>query len=176
MSPTKILISESEIQDRVWQLGAEISQDYQARIPTLVCVLKGSIVFFADVIRAITLDVICEFIQISSYDNKSVYSGEANLVSTFKLNLKNTDVIIVEDIIDTGLSLTLLIEEIQRTPPASLKVCSLLDKPSRRVKPVRIDYLGFEIDDHFVVGYGLDYAQKYRNLPYIAILDSDEIS
>lgn len=173
MSPTKILISESEIQYRVRQLGAEISQDYQARIPTLVCVLKGSIVFFADVIRAITLDVICEFIQISSYDNKSVSSGEANLVSTFKLNLKNTDVIIVEDIIDTGLSLTLLIEEIQRAPLASLKVCSLLDKPSRRVKPVRIDYLGFEIDDHFVVGYGLDYAQKYRNLPYIAILDSD---
>ena len=92
-----------------------------------------------------------------------------------KLNLTNTDVIIIVDIIDTGLSLTLLIDEIQRTTPASLKICSLLNKPSRRVKPVQIDYLGFEIDNHFVVGYGLDYAQKYRNLPYIAILDPNEI-
>ena len=97
------------------------------------------------------------------------------MVFNSKLNLTNTDVIIIEDIIDTGLSLTLLIDEIQRTIPASLKICSLLNKPSRRVKPVQIDYLGFEIDNHFVVGYGLDYAQKYRNLPYIAILDSNEI-
>ena len=171
----KILISESEIQDRVRQLGSEISQDYNARMPTLVCVLKGSIIFFADVVRAITLDVTCEFVQISSYDDKSVSSGEANLVFNSQPNLANTDVIIIEDIIDTGLSLTLLIDEIQRTTPASLKICSLLNKPSRRVKPVQIDYLGFEIDNHFVVGYGLDYAQKYRNLPYIAILDPNEI-
>ena len=176
MSPMKILISESEIQDRVRQLGMEISQDYHARIPTLVCVLKGSIIFFADVMRAITLDVICEFVQISSYANKSISSGEANLVNNFKTNFKDTDIIIVEDIVDTGLSLTLLIEEIQRTAPASLKVCSLLNKSSRRVKPVQIDYVGFEIDDHFVVGYGLDYAQKHRNLPHVAILDPSEIS
>ena len=98
----KILISESEIQDRVRQLGSEISQDYNARMPTLVCVLKGSIIFFADVVRSITLDVTCEFVQISSYDDKSVSSGEANLVFNSKLNLTNTDVIIIEDIIDTG--------------------------------------------------------------------------
>ena len=124
MLPMKILISESEIQDRVRQLGSEISQDYNARMPTLVCVLKGSIIFFADVVRAITLDVTCEFVQISSYDDKSVSSGEANLVFNSKLNLTNTDVIIIEDIIDTGLSLTLLIDEIQRTTPASLKTSS----------------------------------------------------
>jgi hypoxanthine phosphoribosyltransferase len=171
----KILISESEIQDRVRQLGSEISQDYNARMPTLVCVLKGSIIFFADAVRAITLDVTCEFVQISSYEDKSVSSGEANLVFNSQPNLANTDVIIIEDIIDTGLSLTSLIDEIQRTTPASLKICSLLNKPSRRIKPVQIDYLGFEIDNHFVVGYGLDYAQRYRNLPYIAILDPNEI-
>ena len=175
MLPMKILISESEIQDRVRQLGSEISQDYNARMPTLVCVLKGSIIFFADVVRAITLDVTCEFVQISSYEDKSVSSGEANLVFNSQPNLANTDVIIIEDIIDTGLSLTSLIDEIQRTTPASLKICSLLNKPSRRIKPVQIDYLGFEIDNHFVVGYGLDYAQRYRNLPYIAILDPNEI-
>ena len=102
-------------------------------------------------------------------------SGEAKLVFNSKLNFKNIDVIIIEDIIDTGISLTSLIAEIQRTTPASLKVCSLLNKPSRRITPVRIDYLGFEIENHFVVGYGLDHAQQFKNLPSIAILDPNEI-
>ena len=175
MSPMRTLISEPEIKDRVRQIGAEISEDYNARTPTLVCVLKGALIFFADLIRVITLDVNCEFVQTSSYHDKTLSSGEAKLVFNSKLNFKNIDVIIIEDIIDTGISLTSLIAEIQRTIPASLKVCSLLNKPSRRIKPVQIDYLGFEIENHFVVGYGLDHAQKYRNLPYIAILDPNEI-
>lgn len=158
------LISEAEIQKRVRELGQQISEDYSDREPVLVCVLKGAALFFADLCRALSIPVRCEFIQLSSYDAKTESSGNVQVVQGLNGNLHNADVVVVEDIVDTGQTLNLLIKEIRMSEPASVKVCSLLNKPTRRIVSATIDYLGFEIPDTFVVGYGLDYAQKYRNL------------
>ena len=161
------LISEAEIQRRVRELGQQISEDYSDREPVLVCVLKGAALFFADLFRALSIPVRCEFTQLSSYDDRTESSGHIRTVQGLNGNLHNADVIVVEDIVDTGQTLSYLIEEIEALEPASVKVCSLLDKPSRRIVSTPIDYIGFEIPDTFVVGYGLDYAQKYRNLRQI---------
>ena len=158
------LISESEIQNRVGELGQQISADYSNREPVLVCVLKGAAVFFADLFRTLSIPVGCEFIQLSSYDDRTESSGRVRTVQGLNGNLHNTDIVIVEDIVDTGQTVSFLMKELQVLEPASVKVCSLLDKPARRVVSTAIDYVGFEIPDAFVVGYGLDYAQKYRNL------------
>ena len=158
------LISESEIQNRVGELGQQISEDYSNREPVLVCVLKGAAVFFADLFRTLSIPVGCEFIQLSSYDDRTESSGRVRTVQGLNGNLHNTDIVIVEDIVDTGQTVSFLMKELQVLEPASVKVCSLLDKPARRIVSTAIDYVGFEIPDAFVVGYGLDYAQKYRNL------------
>ena len=158
------LIPEAEIQKRVLELGQQISEDYADREPVLVCVLKGAALFFADLFRTLSIPVRCEFIQLSSYDDKTESSGHVQVVQGLNGNLHNADVVVVEDIVDTGQTLNFLIKEIQVSEPASVKVCSLLNKPARRIVSATIDYVGFEIPDAFVVGYGLDYAQKYRNL------------
>ena len=159
-----ILISEAQIQERVRELGQQISEDYSNREPVLVCVLKGAALFFADLFRTLSIPVRCEFIQLSSYDDRTESSGHVRTVQGLNGNLRNADVVVVEDIVDTGHTLSFLMEEIEALEPASVKVCSLLNKPTRRIVSMPIDYVGFEIPDAFVVGYGLDYAQKYRNL------------
>ena len=166
-----ILITQSQIHARVLQLGRRISDDYQGREPVLVCVLKGAVVFFTDLMRALSIPVSCEFIQLTSYGDGTRSSGRVKVVQGLSEALHGTDVLIVEDIIDTGHTLNFLVDQVRGLQPASVKVCSLLDKRARRVVEATIDYIGFEIPDAFVVGYGLDYAQRYRNLPYIAILD-----
>ena len=158
------LISEAEIQRRVRELGQQISEDYSDREPVLVCVLKGAAVFFADLFRTVSIPVGCEFIQLSSYNGRTESSGHVRTVQGLNGNLHNADVVVVEDIVDTGQTVSFLRKEIEALEPASVKVCSLLNKPTQRIVPTQIDYVGFEIPDTFVVGYGLDYAQKYRNL------------
>ena len=158
------LISEAEIQRRVRELGQQISDDYADREPVLVCVLKGAALFFADLFRTLSIPVRCEFIQLASYGDRTDSSGHVRTVQGLNGNLRNADVVVVEDIVDTGQTLSFLKKELQALEPASVKVCSLLNKPSRRIVSTPIDYVGFEIPDTFVVGYGLDYAQKHRNL------------
>ena len=164
-----ILITESQIEKRVHELGRQISRDYEKSDLVLICVLKGAILFFADLIRTLTVPSRYEFIQLASYHNDTQSSG-VQMIQGLSQDLFRADVLIVEDIVDTGVTLDFLINHIRSFEPNSVKVCSLLDKPARREVPVTIDYLGFEIPNAFVVGYGLDYAQRYRNLPYIGIL------
>ena len=166
-----ILITEFQVQKRVCELGRQISKDYDDRDLLLLCVLKGAAIFFADLIRAISIPTRCEFIQLASYDD-GIAPSEVRVIQGLNGDLSRVDVLIVEDIVDTGQSLNFLLNYVKTLKPESVKVCSLLNKPEQRRFPVTIDYLGFEVPDVFVVGYGLDYAQQYRNLPYIAILDS----
>lgn len=166
-----ILITESQIGERVRELGREISGDYANSDLVLLGVLKGGVVFFTDLMRAVSIPVRCEFVQIESYGANSVSSENVEVIHGIKGDLRNADVLVVEDIVDTGHSLNFLMNYVSTLQPASVRVCSLLDKPGRRVVPVSIDYVGFEIDDVFVIGYGLDYDQQYRNLPYVAVCD-----
>ena len=166
----KILITEKDIQDKVLQLGEAISRDYEGKYPLLIGVLKGATVFMSDLARSIRIPLELDYISISSYGSSAETSGEVRLVKDLDEAVEDRHVLIVEDIVDTGLTLSYLIRNISARRPKSVKVCALLDKPSRRIQEVQIDYTGFEIPDKFVVGYGLDYAQKYRNLPYICTL------
>ena len=166
-----ILITESQIRGRVRELGREISGDYANCDLVLLGVLKGGVVFFSDLMRAISIPVRCEFVQIESYGANSVSSENVQVIHSIKGDLHKADVLVVEDIVDTGHSLNFLMKYVNTLQPASIRVCSLLDKPGRRVVPASIDYVGFEIDDVFVIGYGLDYNQQYRNLPYVAVCD-----
>lgn len=172
----RVLISEKQIRARVRELGKEISGDYEGQDVLLVGILKGSVVFLADLIRAITLPLDFDFVAISSYGADTRSSGVVRLLKDLEASVEDRHVLIVEDIVDTGwtLRLSYLTENMKSRRCASVKVCALLDKPSRRKIDVGIDYCGFAIDDHFVVGYGLDYAGRYRNLPYIGIL-RDEV-
>lgn len=165
----RVLLQEAEIAARVAELGEAISRDYQGQEPTLIGVLNGVVVFLADLLRH--LDVACklDFVTLSSYGDCHESSGEVTLLKEPALPLEGACVLVVEDIVDSGRTLAWLVEWLQERA-AEVRVCALLDKPSRRVTPVRLDYVGFEIPDHFVVGYGLDFAQAYRNLPYVAVL------
>ena len=167
-----ILIDASRIQARIATLADEIERDYPPDDEIhLVCVLKGGFVFMADLVRAMSARVTLDFVAISSYAQSTRSSGEVRLLKDLDTGLEGRHVIIVEDIVDTGLTLTYLQDILRARAPKSLKTVCLLSKPSRRVVEVKVDYIGFTIDDHFVVGYGLDYAEKYRNLADIAILD-----
>ncbi len=168
LAPGEVLISASQIERRLNELGAEISRDYAGKEPLLVGVLKGVTCFMADLMRHTALPVSIDFMTISSYDGDR--SGAVRIVQDLTENIAGRDVIIVEDIIDTGMTLQALVTQLQARFPASLRVCALLDKRARRLVDTRIDYLGFEIPDEFVVGYGLDYRQRFRNLPFIATL------
>lgn len=179
--PKSVLISESCLQKRIRELGAQISADYQNQEFVLLGVLRGSVLFFADLSRAIfgaqpenlsrDVQIRFEFVQLASYHNNAKPSA-IELVQGGSNYLKQQHILIVEDIVDTGQTLDFLSEHLWTLNPKTVKVCALLDKPSKRRVPVTIDYIGFEVPDAFIVGYGLDYAQQYRNLPYIALLES----
>jgi hypoxanthine phosphoribosyltransferase len=168
---TEILIPESDIRRRVSELGMQISADYASKDLVIVGVLTGAVTFLADLIRQIRLPLELDFVALSSYGQATKSSGEVRLIKDLGHPVQDKHVIVAEDIVDTGLTLRYLLETLQARQPASLSSCVLLDKPSRRQVEVDVQYRGFEIDDKFVVGYGLDYAGLYRNLPYIGVLD-----
>jgi hypoxanthine phosphoribosyltransferase len=164
------LIDEKKVQARVRELGAEITRDYQGKDLTLVCVLKGATVFATDLARAIDLPLTMEFLGVSSYQGGTETTGEVRITTDVSKPMAGKHLLVIEDIIDTGLTMSFLLENLRARHPASLKVASLLEKPSRARTKVQIDYKGFVIDDVFVVGYGLDYSEKYRNVPFIAVM------
>jgi len=167
----EILISEEKIAERVKELAKQISRDYQGKTVHLVCVLKGAYTFLADLSRAMEIPVTLDFLAVSSYGKGTSTTGQVQVTKDLDTSLEGMDVLIVEDIADTGLTLRYLYNMLKARNPSSLKVVALLSKPSRRTVEVPVDYVGFEIPDRFVVGYGLDVDQRYRNLPYIAAVD-----
>jgi hypoxanthine phosphoribosyltransferase len=168
------LFSAEQIQTRIGELGAQIARDYAGRNPLLIGVLKGACLFLSDLIRAIDLRLGVEFMAISSYGMSTRTSGEVRIIKDLDVAVEGRDIIVVEDIVDTGLTLSYLLANLQSRGAASVKLAALLDKHERRQKEVKIDYLGFQIPDEFVVGYGLDFAERYRNLPFIAVLKNPE--
>ena len=166
----KILYTEEELRSRVKELGAQITADYAGREPLLVSVLRGSYIFMADLTRAIGLNVTVDFMVVSSYGAGTVSSGQVEIKKDLSDSIEGRDLIIVEDILDSGNTLYYLMEVLRARKPASIRICTLMDKPERRTKPITADYCGFTIPDAFIVGYGLDYDEKYRNLPYVGIL------
>ncbi len=172
MENLRVLIACDHIAAKVAELGAQISADFAGQSVVLVAVLKGATIFLADLARQITIDTSFDFIAVSSYGGSRQHSGEVKLVKDVDQSMEDRNVILVEDILDTGLTLTYIKKLLEAHQPKSIKVAALLDKPSRRTKPIRADYVGFEIPDEFVVGYGLDFAERYRNLPDICVLES----
>lgn len=169
-----VMISEEEINKRISQIGRQISEDFANEQVHLVCVLKGGSFFMCELSKRITVPVTLDFMSVSSYGNDTKSSGVVKIVKDLDDPLKDKNVIVIEDVVDSGRTLSYLLEMLQQREPRSLKLCTLLDKPERRVVDVHVDYTGFEIPDKFVVGYGLDYAQKYRNLPYIGVVEVDD--
>lgn len=167
----EILINGDDIQRRVRELGEEISRDYLGKVPILVTILRGGVMFLADLMRALEIDHEIDFMSVSSYGfAETRTSGVVRILADLSMNIEGRDVLIVEDIVDTGLTLSYIREVLETRTPASLRICALLDKKARRIKDVHVDYVGFEIPDRFVVGYGLDFAERYRNLPHIVAL------
>ena len=166
----RVLLTEEQIKERVAQLGAAIDRDCAGKEPLLISVLRGSFVFMADLVRSITLPCTVDFMAVSSYGSGTTSSGQVKIVKDLSEQIEGKDVIVVEDILDSGNTLSYLLKLLEARHPASIRLCTLLDKPERRTKPVAVQYSGFTIPDEFVVGYGLDYDEKYRNLPYIGIL------
>ncbi len=171
-----IMFDERQIHARIKELGEQISKDYCGKYPVLICILKGASTFMADLIRAITIPVEIDFMAISSYGDSRKSSGVVQIKKDVDVNLQDRDVIIVEDIVDTGLSLQYIKDYIGKHQPSSVATCVLLDKPSGHKIEVPVEYIGFTVANEFVVGYGLDYAQKYRNLPFIGILKEEVYS
>jgi hypoxanthine phosphoribosyltransferase len=165
----KVLLSHDTIQARVQEMGREIARDYSGREPHLVCVLKGACTFLTDLARAIDLPLTLDYIAVSSYGASTKTSGEVKLVKDLDQGLDHRDLLVVEDIVDTGLTLNYLMNVLRARGPRTLKVAALLSKPSRRLVEIPVDYVGFTIEDHFVVGYGLDYNERYRNLKDIVV-------
>ena len=169
----EILIGEDELQARIRTLGAEISADYQGRELLLVGVLKGAVFFMADLMRSISVACEIDFMAISSYGAATDSSGVVRILKDLDINIEGRHVLVVEDIIDSGLTLSYLLRNLESREPASLEICALLTKPDRREVDVPVRYIGFEIPNRFVIGYGLDFAERYRNLPYVGVLRDD---
>ena len=167
----KVLISEEEIQNRVKEIAAQISADYEGESVHLICILKGSLFFTADLARRMTVPVTFDFMSLESYGERMVSSGKVKLTKDTEGDIGGKNVIVIEDIVDTGRTLSFLMDLLKSRNPKSLKLCTFLNKPERRVTEVEVDYVGFNIPDRFVVGYGMDYAQKYRELPYIGYIE-----
>ena len=165
-----VLLSEQELKDKVTELGRRISEDYAEKRLLMVSVLKGSVVFMADLMRAVTIPAEIDFMSVSSYGSGAKTSGVVKIIKDLDINLEGFDLLIVEDILDSGLTLSYIKKILTQRSPRSIRICTLLDKPERRQADIQADYAGFEVPDEFVVGYGLDYAEKYRNLPYIGVL------
>ena len=168
-----VLIKEDEIVARVKELAEQINRDYEGKTLHLICILKGSVFFTCELAKRITVPVTMDFMQCSSYGGDTKSSGIVRIVKDLDENIEGKEVIIIEDIIDSGRTLSHLKKLLGQRNPASLKICTLLDKPERRVVDVDVEYVGFQIEDKFVVGYGLDYDQQYRNLPYIGVVEFD---
>lgn len=168
---SKILITEEQIKNKVIEMGQIITRDYQGKDLLVVCILKGAMVFMADLVREIKIPLDIDTMVVSSYGTSTKSSGVVRILKDLDESIEDRDILIVEDIIDTGLTLKYLMDNIFSRGPRSVKICSFLDKPDRRKVDITPDYLGYSIPDEFVVGYGLDYAEKYRNLPYVAVLD-----
>ena len=166
----RVLFYEEELKNRVAEIAAQIDKDYAGKEPVLISVLRGSFVFMADLVRQIHVPCTVDFMAVSSYGAGTSSSGQVKIVKDLSEQIEGKDLIVVEDILDSGNTLSYLLKLLQARKPASVRLCTLLDKPSRRVKPVELHYSGFTIPDFFVVGYGLDYDEKYRNLPYIGVL------
>jgi hypoxanthine phosphoribosyltransferase len=172
---SKILVEEETLRSRIAELGAAVSDDYAGRDLLLVGVLKGAVFFMADLMRNLTIPCEVDFMAISSYGASTDSSGVVRILKDLDVNIEGRDVLVVEDIIDSGLTLSYLIRNLESRNPATLEVCALLTKPARREIDVKVRYTGFEIPNEFVIGYGLDYAERYRNLPYVAVLDPDAV-
>jgi hypoxanthine phosphoribosyltransferase len=169
----EVLIDEETLRERVTELGAEVSADYAGRDLMLIGVLKGAVFFMADLMRTLTIPCEIDFMAISSYGAQTDSSGVVRILKDLDINIEGRDVLVVEDIIDSGLTLSYLMRNLEAREPASLEVCALLTKPDRREIDVPVRYIGFEIPNRFVIGYGLDFAERYRNLPYVGVLDPE---
>ena len=171
MKKLKVVLTAEQIQKRVKELGEIISRDYEGKQPVVICMLKGAIVFFSDIVRNLTIPVSMEFARLSSYRN-GTESGKMEVISDITADVSGKDLLIVEDVVDSGKTLAYFIKLLKEKNPASVKICAFLDKPERRCAHVDVDYVGFRIECGFVIGYGLDYAEKYRELPYLAEINS----
>lgn len=167
---SEVLISHQQIRERTEELGRQITEDYDGKDPLLICILKGGLMFLADLMREVDLPLEIDFIAVSSYGDSTESSGVVRILMDLERNIQGRHVLIVEDIIDTGRTLSYIIENLRTRGPASIRVCTLLDKPARRELEIPIDYVGFAIPDRFVIGYGLDYGEIYRNLPFVGVL------
>lgn len=166
-----VLIAEEEVNKKIFELGEQISKDYAGKEIHLICVLKGGVFFTCELAKHITVPLSLDFMSVSSYGDDTVSSGRVKIIKDLDDPIDGKDVLIVEDIIDSGNTLSYLVDLLYTRKPNSIKLCTLLDKPDRRVTDVAVDYVGFQIPDKFVVGYGLDYIQKFRNLPYIGVIE-----
>ncbi len=166
----KVLLSAEEIQEKVKELGSQISKDYEGKNLMLISILKGSIVFMSDLMRAITIHCKIDFMAVSSYGSSTKTSGVVRILKDLDIPLENYDVLIVEDILDSGMTLDYITKILNERHPNSIKICTLLDKPARRKIDIKADYVGFLVPDEFVVGYGLDYDERYRNVPFVGVL------
>ena len=171
----RIMIPEDRLDARIAEIGAQISKEYAGENVHLICILKGSVFFTCELAKRITVPVTMDFMSVGSYGAGTSSSGVVRLIKDLDEPIEGRNVIVIEDIIDSGRTLSYLLENLSRRRPKSLKLCTLLDKPNRRICDVKVDYTGFVVPDEFVVGYGLDYDQKYRNLPFIGIVSFDEI-
>ena len=171
MTKPVILISKQEIKKTITRLAKQIRKDYEGKNPVIISVLKGSAIFFADLIRELNMPLQIEFVQLSSYGSSMESSGKIKVVQRLRTSIKDRHVLVIEDIVDTGHTLSYLMKYLARKKPASLKLCALTDKPSKRKVPVKIDYLGFTVPDKFIVGYGIDFNEEYRYLPDICVIN-----
>ena len=170
----RVLLSEEEVNTKINQIAKQISEDYKGKEVHLLCVLKGGVFFMCELAKRITVPVSMDFMALSSYGNGTESSGNIKVKKELDESIEGKEVLIVEDIVDSGRTLSYLVEELGKRNPASIRICTLLDKPERRVADIHVDYTCFDIPDEFVVGYGLDYAQRYRNLPYIGVVEIEE--
>ena len=170
----RVLLSEEDVDKRIQEIGEQISKDYAGKQVHLVCVLKGGVFFLCELAKRITVPVSMDFMSVSSYGSATKSSGVVKIVKDLDESLKDKDVLVVEDIVDSGRTLSYLLDMLRDRGPKSIKLCTLLDKPERRVVDVNVDYTGFSIPDEFVVGYGLDYDQTYRNLPFIGVVELED--
>lgn len=176
MKQLKVVLSKEQIQERISELGKQISADYKGKNPIMICMLKGAVVFFADIIRNLNIPLSMEFVRLSSYKNDTT-SGEMEVVNDLNVDITGRDVIIVEDVVDSGKTLSFFVDLLKSKNPNSVKICAFLDKPERRTVNVNVDYVGFRVECGFVIGYGLDYAERFRELPYLAEISStDELN
>ncbi len=173
MDKIRVMIPEEKVEARIKELAEQISRDYEGKSVRLICILKGSVFFTCELAKRITVPVTMDFMSVSSYGNGTESTGRVKIIKDLDEPVQDENILVIEDIIDSGRTLSFLLDMLKARKPESIKLCTLLDKPDRRVTEVKVDYTGFEIPDEFVVGYGLDYAQNYRNLPYIGVVESE---